>query len=121
MNTIDKKAIVFKSLSFLCLCFLLQSFLAKSSDTSLFNTVLVKVEQEQNDIAVSVKTSKNYNKVEFYMFNVEGKLIKELSINGSRKVNITQLEKGIYTYDFFKFLLILQYHFAPAQLLPTRY
>jgi hypothetical protein len=35
------------------------------------------------------------------MFNVEGKLIKELNISGSKKINITQLEKGLYTYDFF--------------------
>lgn len=102
MNIKNKKTVFIKSIAFLCLCFLLQSFLAKSGTiTPLFNTVMVKVEQEQNDITVSVKTSKNYNKVEFYMFNVEGKLIKELSINGSGKVSITKLEKGLYTYDFF--------------------
>ena len=101
MNIKNKK-IITRSLLFLSLCFVSQSFLAKSMPvTSLLNTLLVKVEQEQNDIAVSVKTSKNYNKVEFYMFNVEGKLIKELSINGTKKINITQLEKGTYTYDFF--------------------
>lgn len=90
-----------KSLLLLSTFILLQSFLLKPHhNTSLLNTIMVKVEQESNDIAVSVTTAEN-NKVEFYMFNVEGKLIKELTINGTKKINIPQLEKGIYIYDFF--------------------
>jgi hypothetical protein len=102
MNTIiNIRVHFFKSLLLLTAFFLLESFLIKPDYKKIsLNIVIVKVEQESNDIAVSVKTSEN-NKVEFYMFNVEGKLIKELNISGSKKINITQLEKGLYTYDFF--------------------
>ncbi len=77
------------------------SFLNKPDEIKFsVQTITIKVEQESNDITVSVKSDK-YNKVQFYMFNVDGKLIKELTINGSKKINITQLEKGLYIYDFF--------------------
>jgi hypothetical protein len=90
-----------KSLLLVSMFLLLESFLIKPTyNTDLINTVIVKVEQESNDIAVSVTTSEN-NKVEFYMFNVEGKLIRELNINGTQKINIPELQKGLYTYDFF--------------------
>jgi hypothetical protein len=56
--------------------------------------------QENSGLTVSVKTSKNIN-VHFYMFTVEGRLVKELNIYGSKKISITPLEKGIYIYDFF--------------------
>jgi nitrous oxidase accessory protein NosD len=56
--------------------------------------------QENNDLTVSVETLKD-NNIKFYMFNVEGRLIKELNIQESKKISITQLEKGIYIYDFF--------------------
>ena len=79
---------------------MLQSFLLAPKYNTYLNTVIVKVEQESNDIAVSVKTTSD-NKIQFFMFNVEGKLIKELNIKGSKKINITELEKGIYMYDFF--------------------
>jgi len=71
-----------------------------ASNYYVTNNVIVKVEQESTDITVSVK-SRADNKIEFYMFNIEGKLIKELNIQGSKRVNIKQLDKGLYTYDFF--------------------
>ena len=62
--------------------------------------VTVSIVQEYGGLTVSVKTSKNIN-VHFYIFTVEGRLIKELNIYGSQKISISQLEKGIYIYDFF--------------------
>ena len=94
--------ILFKSLLLVSSIFILASFANRSDfKNTKNNTVIVKVEQERNDIAVSVKTSSADNKIEFFMFSVEGKLISKLSINGTKKINITQLEKGIYMYDFF--------------------
>lgn len=85
----------------LCVCiFIASGFLINPENKFLHKTIVLKVEQESNDIAVSVKADIN-NKIQFYMFNVEGKMIKELTINGSKKINIMHLEKGIYIYDFF--------------------
>lgn len=81
----------------LCFCFL-ASFLIR--DEKIINAVVVKVEQEKQNITVSVKSSKN-NKIQFYMFNIEGKLIKDLNIYGSKRISISQIEKGVYMYEFF--------------------
>jgi nitrous oxidase accessory protein NosD len=83
----------------ICVC-ITSSFLIHSDKKYLNKTISLKVAQESNDIAVSVICNKE-NTVQFYMFTVEGKLIKELTISGSKKVNITKLEKGVYIYDFF--------------------
>jgi hypothetical protein len=91
---------IIKNLLLVLSVFILTSFITTSKTNIYTNTVVVRVVQESNDIAVSVKTSAD-NKIEFFMFNVEGKLISKLSINGTKKINITQLEKGFYTYDFF--------------------
>jgi hypothetical protein len=77
-------------------CFFLSTGFIKNGG----GDTMVSIVQENNDLAVSVKTGKNIN-IRFYMFTVEGRLIKELSIYGSKKISITQLEKGIYIYDFF--------------------
>ena len=84
---------------FICI-FIISGFLIKPENKFSHKTMILKVEQESNDIAVSVKADIN-NKIQFYMFNVEGKMIKEITINGSKKINISHLEKGTYTYDFF--------------------
>ena len=85
----------------LCLFFLLTGFIIKSEENTFSNAdTVVSVVQENNDLTVSVKTSKNTT-IKFYMFSVEGRLIKELNIYGSIRISITQLEKGIYIYDFF--------------------
>ena len=80
-----------------CIC-MLAGFLIK--DETAANAVMIKVEQEKQNITVSVKGLKN-NKIQFFMFNVEGKLIKDMNIYGSKKVSISQIEKGIYMYEFF--------------------
>jgi nitrous oxidase accessory protein NosD len=85
-------------LLFACLFFM--SGFTNTDKIKLLKDAIVKVEQESNTILVSVKTSR-YNKIDFYMFTIEGKLIKELSINGSKKFSITKLEKGIYMYECF--------------------
>ena len=80
---------------------LLTGFIIRSEKDTLSNTdIVVSIVQENNGLTVSVKTSSNTN-IKFYMFSVEGKLIKQLNIYGSKKISITQLEKGIYIYDFF--------------------
>lgn len=71
------------------------------SDKKVFHAeTTVSIVQENDGFTVSVKSSKNIN-VRFYMFTVEGKLVKELNIHGSNRISITPLEKGIYIYDFF--------------------
>ena len=65
------------------------------------NELNLMVSQQDNNILVSVKSVRNTNRTQFYMFNIEGNLVKEYSINGSKKITITQLEKGTYIYEFF--------------------
>ena len=60
----------------------------------------VKVDNENKAVKVSVRTP-GIRTVQFYMFNIDGKLVKQYEINGSRKFVINQLENGIYLYDFF--------------------
>ena len=98
---VDIKYYLLRSI-FLFACFCLSTgFVIKSGKkTFLKGDTVVSVVQENNDLAVSVKTSKNIN-IRFYMFTVDGRLIKELNIYGSNKISIKQLEKGIYIYDFF--------------------
>ncbi len=90
-----------KSIVLITCFFLTAGFIIKNEESKFFNAdTVVNVEQENNNLTVSVKTSKNIN-IRFYIFTVEGRLIKELNIYGSKRVSITQLEKGIYIYDFF--------------------
>lgn len=83
-------------------CFIVvSSFINKSAQYKFVNAeITVSIVQENDGFSVSVKTAKNIN-VRFYMFTVDGRLIKELNIYGSSRVSINQLEKGIYIYDFF--------------------
>lgn len=83
-------------------CFILSTgFAIKSEENKFFNAgTIVNIVQENNDLTVSVKTTNNTN-IKFYMFSVEGRLIKQFNIFGSNRIRITQLEKGIYIYDFF--------------------
>jgi hypothetical protein len=61
----------------------------------------LSVAQQDKNILVNVKSTKNNNKTQFYMFNISGELVKEYNINGSQKIIISQLPKGIYLYEFF--------------------
>lgn len=91
----------FKSSLLLTALFFISSFTMPKENKYSPDGVSIKVEQENNDvISVSVKAAKD-NKMQFFMFNVEGELIKELNIDGSKKVCITQLQKGLYMYEFF--------------------
>ena len=97
----NKKIVLLKVFLLMVICISLQSFIIKPAEKSFTaNTVSVKVVQEKNDLTVSVISPAD-NKIQFYMFSIDGKLIKELKIHGSKKISITQLEKGTYTYDFF--------------------
>lgn len=93
-----KKALLKSSVAVACF-FLSTAFVSSHQTANNFETV-VSVVQENNDLTVSVQTV-NDNNIKFYMFSVEGRLVKELNIKGSGKISITQLEKGIYIYDFF--------------------
>jgi hypothetical protein len=83
-------------------CFFVSSaFIVKEDRSKLFGSeTTVSIVQESDGFTVSVKTTKETN-IRFYIFNVEGRLIKELNMSGSNKVSIAPLEKGIYIYDFF--------------------
>lgn len=84
-----------------CMCFFLSTSFGYRSNKNCFNSdTQVSIVQENNGFTISVKTTKDTN-IRFYMFTVEGRLIKELNISGSKKISIPQLEKGIYIYDFF--------------------
>lgn len=79
---------------------ILAGFLIKKDNRVPAEAVSIKVEQQDQNITVSVKAAKK-NKTQFYMFNIEGRLIKDLNIYGTKTVSITQVEKGFYTYEFF--------------------
>ena len=78
-------------------CFILSTSFKTNTH---YSETSVSIVQENDALTVSVRTTKNIL-VRFYMFTVEGRLVKELNMYGSKKVSITQLEKGIYIYDFF--------------------
>jgi hypothetical protein len=100
-HLINIKNNLLRGFLFSTVIFLVLSFVVKPvEDYDVIAATAVKIEQENDALAVSITASKNSN-TRFYMFTVEGRLIKELSIYGSKKINITQLEKGIYIYDFF--------------------
>ena len=80
--------------------FLLASFTIKTRE-NLNPDATVSIIQENDGFTVSVKTTKNNTNIHFYMFTVDGRLVKELNIYGSKRISITPLEKGIYIYDFF--------------------
>jgi len=80
--------------------FLLSGFTIKKNNFLNADTT-VSIVQENDGFTVSVKTTKNNTNIHFYMFTVDGRLVKELNIYGSKRVSITPLEKGIYIYDFF--------------------
>ena len=83
------------------ICFLLTAFIRRSDKKpGSFSETIVNVIMENSGLTVSVKTAKDIN-IHFYIFTVEGRLVKELNIYGSKKISITPLEKGIYIYDFF--------------------
>jgi hypothetical protein len=82
--------------------FLTTSFIIKTDKNTFLNAeTTVSIFQENDGFTVSVKTAKHNTNVRFYMFTVDGRLIKELNIYGSKRISITPLEKGIYIYDFF--------------------
>ena len=90
-----------RSVGLVLFYFFTTAFTFRSEEKIFSNPdVIVNVVQEYGGLTVSVKSSKNIN-VHFYMFTVDGRLIKELNIYGSKKISIPQLEKGIYIYDFF--------------------
>jgi hypothetical protein len=99
---LDKIKYHFVKNTVLITCFFLStSFIVKKNTAPFFGAeTIVSVIQESDGFTISVKTTKDTN-IRFYMFTVEGRLVKELNINGTKKVSITQLEKGIYIYDFF--------------------
>lgn len=81
-----------------CVC-VLASFSNKKQFVNAETTV--SIFQENDGFTVSVKTAKNNTNIRFYMFTVDGRLVKELNIYGSKRISISPLEKGIYIYDFF--------------------
>lgn len=87
-------------LTLICIV-LLPSMFSTAGEQSFTGTELsVKVDNVNKAVKVSVRTPK-INNIQFYMFTVEGKLVKQYDINGPKKFVIEQLENGIYLYDFF--------------------
>ena len=89
----------FKGILFVGCLLILSSFF--EPETTSKAEVNVKVAQLQDNIMVSVSSIKNDSHTQFYMFNIDGKLIKNYDISGSKKIIIEKLQKGIYLYEFF--------------------
>ena len=80
---------------------LVPALFSKAADQDFGGTELsVKVDNINKAVKVTVRAPK-IDIVQFYMFNIEGKLVKQYEVNGSKKFVINQLENGIYLYDFF--------------------
>ena len=47
-------------------------------------------------------TSKRNGNLFFYVFDLEGTLLHQLAFRGKEKKTITNLKKGVYTYDVFE-------------------
>jgi hypothetical protein len=99
MKTVDIKNALVKSVAVVAI-FLLSTGFTYNHTKNFTTEATINIVQENDGFTVSVKTTKEIN-IRFYMFTVEGRLIKELNFYGSKKISITQLEKGIYIYDFF--------------------
>ena len=100
MMLINIKYYLMRSVVLLTCVFVLASFSNKTKQFVNAETT-VSIFQENDGFTVSVKTAKNNTNIRFYMFTVDGRLVKELNIYGSKRINISPLEKGIYIYDFF--------------------
>ena len=100
MKLNNVKYYLVRSVLLLTCVFVLASFSNKTKRFVNAETT-VSIFQENDGFTVSVKTAKNNTNVRFYMFTVDGRLIKELNIYGTKRINISPLEKGIYIYDFF--------------------
>ena len=80
---------------------LVTSLLSRASQQDNTSAELsVKVDHINNSVKVSVRAER-LSLSQFYMFNIDGKLIKRFDINGAKKFVIDQLEAGIYMYEFF--------------------
>lgn len=99
MNLISNKCFLKAPLFIGCL-FILSSFFEPTKLAGTNAEVNLKIAQKDNNILVSVQTIRN-SKTQFYMFTIDGELIKEFDINGSKKIIISKLKKGIYLYEFF--------------------
>ena len=82
-------------------CLILFSSFFFEPATGFKAVVNLNVAQLDNDIMVSVESLNSNSQTQFYMFNIDGKLIKSYDINGSKKIIIQKLQKGIYLYEFF--------------------
>ena len=102
MSLKDVKYYLLRSAIPLVCLLLTTGFIIKSDKNEFLNAeTTVSIFQENGGFTVSVKTAKNNTNIRFYMFTVDGRLVKELNIYGSKRISITPLEKGIYIYDFF--------------------
>lgn len=93
-----KPALVLLAALFMCIA--LAASLFTSAEEQDFGGSELSVKVEKKAVKVSVRTPKIVA-VQFYMFNHEGRLIKQYDINGPKKFTIDELENGVYTYDFF--------------------
>ena len=85
----------------LVVCILLMASFTFKTTENFNSDTAVSIVKENDGFTVSVKTTKNNTNIHFYLFTVDGRLVKELNIYGSKRISITPLEKGIYIYDFF--------------------
>ncbi len=74
-------------------------FIAGSSSANFSEAVNLRVQMDNDDVIVSVKAG-NKN-VDFYMFTVNGSLVKQRNIQGSERFSIENLSKGTYLYELF--------------------
>ena len=64
------------------------------------DAIIVKVNAGDEGISVNVKSSKSCE-LQFYIFNVEGQLVKQYAIKNNTLLKVASLSRGIYLYDVF--------------------
>ena len=103
MNTgKSHKGSFLKGWIFLVFLFILSAFLSPATRPKIVDTEAnLKICQQNNDILVEVKMAKAIN-IQLYMFTIEGVLVKQFEITGSKKFIIQKMQKGTYLYEFFR-------------------
>ena len=100
ISTIKKNPFI-KGWIFVALLFVFSAFLTPARKIHLPDAeTSLKIAQQDNNLLVTIKVAGNTG-VQLYMFTVDGRLLKEYDINGSKKFVIQNLQKGIYLYEFF--------------------
>lgn len=88
------------------LCILMLSILvvvlsAKADDLTVDpKEITINIHAAKDHVSVAVKAPE-YSTIQFYMFDVYGKMVKRYEVKGTRTFILDKLLKGTYLYDAF--------------------